>query len=287
MSVSTESAVRTETASKTAERMLLVVDDEPNILRSLKRLVRKEPYSITTVDSGPAAIEVLEQQQVQILITDQRMPEMAGTELCRIVGERWPHVTRMILSGYSDVDTILDAINEGQIYKFLTKPWNDEELRLHVRRAFEQWELAHENRRLSEEIEDQNKQLRELNSRLDQKASDASRGLEVNQNILDGLAAGIFTIDLERTIVYSNSFMIRSFQRLGKPLFGGKADRVLPSEFSQALFPAEPDAAPHPSGCCLLDGVACEWRALPMKGERGVTGYNIVLWSRVLDEGEE
>ncbi len=115
---------------------LLLVDDEPNILSSLTRLLRREGYRILTATSPLEAFELLAKQPVQVIVSDQRMPEMSGTEFLARVRQLYPDTIRLVLTGYTDIDSITGAINLGAIYKFLTKPWDDDLLREQIREAF-------------------------------------------------------------------------------------------------------------------------------------------------------
>jgi diguanylate cyclase (GGDEF)-like protein/PAS domain S-box-containing protein len=117
-------------------RTLLLIDDEPNILNSLKRLFRRENYRVLTASSGREALEVLAVNTVQVIISDQRMPEMSGVELLSRVKELYPDTVRIVLSGYSELATVTDAINRGAIWKYLSKPWDDDLLRDQVQQAF-------------------------------------------------------------------------------------------------------------------------------------------------------
>jgi len=114
---------------------VLCVDDEPNILRSLHWMLRKE-FNVMTAPDGASALEMLRRHDFDVIVSDQRMPGMTGVELLRRAKELYPDTVRIVLSGYTELQSITDAINEGAIYKFLTKPWDDEELRLQVRDAF-------------------------------------------------------------------------------------------------------------------------------------------------------
>ena len=105
------------------ERTLLLVDDEENIVRSLKRLLRRDGYNILTANSGKEGLEVLNDDNVGVIISDQRMPEMNGTEFLSQVKVLHPDTIRIVLSGYTDLNSVTDAINDGAIFKFLTKPW--------------------------------------------------------------------------------------------------------------------------------------------------------------------
>ena len=117
-------------------RTLLVVDDEENVLNSLRRLLRSEGYHVLTAGSGNEALELLAGNEVGVVLSDERMPGMSGTELLRRVRTMYPTVMRIVLSGYADVTTITDAINKGEIYKYVTKPWDNDELLALLREAF-------------------------------------------------------------------------------------------------------------------------------------------------------
>src|SRR5919112_2349632 len=118
---------------------ILIVDDEPANLRLLERLFRKD-YQVIAELSGEEALRLLEQHDVALLITDQRMPGMTGIELLKRTADSRPHMVRMILTGYTDVGALVEAINCGQVYRYVTKPWDNDDLRLTVARALEHYE---------------------------------------------------------------------------------------------------------------------------------------------------
>jgi adenylate cyclase len=118
---------------------IIVVDDEPANLRLLEKLFRHD-HQVITAESGEEALRLLGQHDAALLITDQRMPGMTGVELLKLTATIRPHMVRIILTGYTDVDTLVEAINSGLVYKYVTKPWNNEELRLTVSRALEHYE---------------------------------------------------------------------------------------------------------------------------------------------------
>jgi CheY-like chemotaxis protein len=115
---------------------LLIVDDEPSILSALRRLLFEDGYRILTAGSARDGLEILARNAVQVIITDQRMPEMCGTEFLGRVKALHPNTVRMVLSGYADLATVTESVNEGALYKFLSKPWNDDQLREQIREAF-------------------------------------------------------------------------------------------------------------------------------------------------------
>ena len=117
---------------------LLFVDDEANILAALKRLFRPLGYNILTAESGSEALALLEKEPVDLVICDMRMPVMNGAEVLEQARARWPDTVRILLTGYSDLDSTIAAINRGEIYRYIAKPWNDNDIVLTVRDALEQ-----------------------------------------------------------------------------------------------------------------------------------------------------
>jgi DNA-binding NtrC family response regulator len=128
------------------DRGLLLVDDEVDILSSLKRLRRREGYPILTASSAQERLELLASHEVAVVMSDQRMPNMTGSEFLAKVREMYPDTMRIILSGYTDLRSITDVVNRGEIYKFLEKPWNDAALMETLREAFRLYEARRANR---------------------------------------------------------------------------------------------------------------------------------------------
>ena len=122
---------------------LLIVDDDPNVLTALHRLFRRDGYRVLTAQSTNEGFEYLALYRVQVILCDQRMPVMSGTEFLSKVKEMYPETMRIILSGDTALDAVLDSVNRGAIYRFYTKPWNDQELRDNVRLAFRHYWMAH------------------------------------------------------------------------------------------------------------------------------------------------
>ena len=127
-------------SSARPERELLLVDDESNVLRALVRVLRRDGYVIHTATNAAEGFELLAKNRVQVIVSDQRMPGISGTEFLSRVKEMYPDTMRIVLSGYTDLATLTDAINRGAIYKFLTKPWDDEDLRQQVQDAFRHYD---------------------------------------------------------------------------------------------------------------------------------------------------
>lgn len=148
---------------------LLLVDDEANILSSLRRLFRPEGYRVLTAESGDEALELLAAEPVDLILSDMRMPGMTGAQLLAAAFERWPHSIRILLTGYADMASTIDAINLGHIYRYVSKPWDDSELKLIVRDALAHQRLKLENEHMARTIAEQNEQLRQFNAELEAK----------------------------------------------------------------------------------------------------------------------
>lgn len=140
---------------------ILIVDDEPENVRSLERLFR-EDYDVLTAGSGADALFLLEHHDMAVLIADQRMPEMSGIELMQRTARLRPHLVRILLTGYTDVDSLIEAINSGHVYKYLTKPWNNEDLLLTVARALEHYETIKSRHNLQMTTERLRSRLRDI-----------------------------------------------------------------------------------------------------------------------------
>jgi signal transduction histidine kinase len=173
--------------------LVLVVDDEPASVRAVCRTLRGEARLLTAGD-GRQAWEVLEAQPVCLVVADQRMPDMSGTELLARTAQRFPEVVRVLLTGYTDTGTLLEAINAGHVYAYLTKPWSATELLLAVRRGLERYDHLVERRRLHAELEKAVERLRRevewKNRLLTLAAHELGTPLHLIGSALELLAAG-------------------------------------------------------------------------------------------------
>lgn len=134
---------------------IMIVDDEPANLRTLERLFRTQ-YQVVTAASGAEALALLAQHDVALLISDQRMPAMTGVELMMKTVDLRPHMVKILLTGYTDVDAIIEALNSRLVYRYLTKPWNNDDLRATVERALEHYEAM----KIRHSLEMENQRLR-------------------------------------------------------------------------------------------------------------------------------
>jgi response regulator RpfG family c-di-GMP phosphodiesterase len=180
------------TASLEAQPTLLFVDDERNILSALNRLFRPQGYRIFTAEGGPAALQIMERQAIDLVISDMRMPGMDGAQLLAHIAERWPDTTRMLLTGYADIQSTVSAINHGHIYRYISKPWDDNDIKLNVATAIEQKKLVEEKRRLEALTKQQNAELHALNEQLETKVRQRTEQLQhAHQNLIDSYHASL------------------------------------------------------------------------------------------------
>lgn len=148
---------------------ILCVDDEPNILSSLRRLFRPLGYKVHIAEGGKAGLAVMQAETIDLVISDMRMPEMDGAQFLDQVRTQWPNTVRLLLTGYSDIASTINAINQGQIYRYITKPWDDSDIVLIVRQALERQALEQEKKRLEALTIAQNDELKQLNASLETK----------------------------------------------------------------------------------------------------------------------
>ncbi|MBK9574803.1 MAG: EAL domain-containing protein [Rhodoferax sp.] len=217
------------------QRTLLLVDDEPNIVAALKRLFRRDGHTILTANSGPEGLELLSQHKVDVIISDQRMPGMTGVEFLRAAKSLYPDTMRIVLSGYTELQSVTDAINEGAVYRFLTKPWEDEALRAQISKAFEHKELQEENQRLDIRIRSTNQELvaanRQLGVVLQKTQHQVERdntSLAIVREALQHLPVAVLAVDDEGLIAFLNDATERLLAGAG-PMLGDELTVALPT----------------------------------------------------------
>lgn len=217
------------------EKSVLFVDDESHILTSLKRLLRKEPYRVHTAVGGAAGLEVLAANEIQMVVSDQRMPEMTGTQFLQKVKESYPDTVRLVLSGYAEAGAIVDAINTGEVYRFIGKPWEDESLKLTLRQCLEHYDMIQENRRLTEQSARQLAELQRLNQLLAGSVESRTRSLQFSQEVLESLPRMVLGISQEEEIVLTNGSARAGLPALAGLMPGADIREVLPPEAVAAI----------------------------------------------------
>jgi len=200
--------------------VILLVDDEASILSSLKRVLRPKGYTLITAETGAEGLRLLDEHAVDLIISDMRMPEMTGAQFLGKAKEKYPEITRILLTGYSEINSLVSAINEGGIYHYLQKPWDEQYLLLTIQRALEQHHLKKEAARLNEVIRKQNEELLTFNARLEKQV--AARTEEIRQTVLflENSQIEIKLNFLTMLKVFSNMIELRS------GMLGGQSDRV-------------------------------------------------------------
>jgi diguanylate cyclase (GGDEF)-like protein/PAS domain S-box-containing protein len=223
------------------QRTLLLVDDEENILASLKRLLRRGGYRILTATGAEEGLQRLAESEVDVIVSDQRMPGMTGVEFLRRAKALYPNTVRIVLSGYTELQSITDAINEGAIYKFLTKPWEDDLLRANIEEAFRQKEMADENRRLDGEVRTANAELAELNQRLQVALTQQNEKLSVEEDrgrnaleVLYNVPTPLVGFDTEGLIAFANHDAERLLPAI-RGWIGTYVDESLPPRFREVF----------------------------------------------------
>ena len=141
---------------------ILLVDDEPHVTEALKRTLHREPYEVLSANSAKEALQILAREPIAVVITDERMPGMQGAEFLAVVYRDYPETVRIMLTGHANLDLAMRAINEGQIYRFLMKPCNEQEIRITIRQAVQQKELAEKSRQLLQKVKQQDRVLNRL-----------------------------------------------------------------------------------------------------------------------------
>jgi signal transduction histidine kinase len=152
---------------------LLVVDDEPDLVQSVKDLLRFD-YKVLCATRASEGLKIMEKEKVHIVMSDQRMPEMTGVQFLSHLRENYPETIRLLFTAYADLQAVTDAINQGNVYRYIAKPWEPDELRTVLRQAVDFWDLQEERRHLIQEVQEKNRQLESANHELS-RANDLKR----------------------------------------------------------------------------------------------------------------
>ena len=271
------------------QHTILCVDDEKNILHSIKRLLRKEGYRLLTASSGVEGLEILEENNVHLILSDQRMPQMSGTEFLAAVSKKYPDVIRIILTGYTEVDSITESINKGNIYKFFLKPWNDQNLKLEIRKALEQYDLIQINKMLHKTVLAQNEELKRINENLEERIRERTEELEIqnhalelSRTILEDLPVPLIGVSIEGMIVLINR-QAQSLSKNGKSIEIGKR---LSDYFSNDMEEKMDEAIISDTSLTLkgyrLSGTSYDIDLIPLSGK--FSGKGVVLSLREVIE---
>lgn len=167
------------------QETVLFVDDEENILTSLRRLLRRSGYRCLFANSGAEGLRVMETEHVDLIVSDMRMPGMDGAQFLTQARERWPTTVRMLLTGYADISSTIDALNQGGIYRYISKPWNDEHLLIAIGEGVRVRRLEREKAELLALTQQQNEQLKSFNDELERRVKARTEELQQTADMLD------------------------------------------------------------------------------------------------------
>lgn len=265
------------------EIKILFVDDELSVINALERLFFDETYTLLRASSGEEALALFERESpIQVVISDFRMPDMDGVEFLRQVYERWPETIRIILSGYADTAFVVSAINEGRVYRFIAKPWNDDEVRVTIAKAVEVYSLVKENKDLNAELLTANEKLTRTAARLEEKVQERTAELlfqntvlKHSQTILNTLPVGVLGFDNKNILVQQNRQAGAILKALHPAPLGREAKDVLPRELFVFLEELQAQKADHAT-------ITAEGKRLRVKGaimaeEDGQSGSILVF----------
>ncbi len=230
---------------------ILFVDDERNVLKSLERIFLDDDFEILTGNSGDEGLEILgANPDIQVVISDYRMPGMNGVEFLKEVYARRPDTIRIVLSGYADTSAVVAAINEGQIYRFIPKPWNDDELRITVIKAIETFTVHHQKMVLEEELRERNEELATINENLERLVNERiadilipSHSQSNARTVLENMPVGVIEILPEGTVSKINEEAARLLGCDKESFTGRGVDESLPDAICKAFekFCTSPD----------------------------------------------
>ena len=194
---------------------LLFVDDEANILSALKRLFRPFGYRIFTAEGGAQGLEIMEREAIDLVVSDMRMPEMNGAQFLEKVRAKWPESVRILLTGYAEIGSTIDAINKGQIYRYVSKPWEDNDITLIVKHALQHKVLEKEKLRLEALTRKQNDELKDLNANLEEKVKARTEEVRQTMQFLETAHENLKKGFLTSIRVFSNLIEMRDASMVG------------------------------------------------------------------------
>src|SRR5437773_1173055 len=243
-----------ESVRMSRRHTLLVVDDEPDVVHSVQDLLRLD-YKVLGATRAKDGLRILQEQEVHLVMTDQRMPEMTGVEFLSQVRGDHPEAIRLLFTGYADLKAVVDAINQGNVYRYITKPWDPDDLQIIIRQASEQYDLLVERKRLLAELQNKNLELQKANEMKEAFIRVASHELRTPLTILYGLTQlalstpGLIQpwLDWLRGSLKAGERLNRLVDQLTKMLLAGQFERPLekrPAELAPLLKQAAEDVRP-------------------------------------------
>jgi response regulator RpfG family c-di-GMP phosphodiesterase len=200
---------------------VLCVDDEALLLKSLKRLLSKEPYELITAPDGDTATALIAEHDFAVVVADQRMPGMNGTELLEQVKIHSKNTIRVILSGYADLDIMMDSINKGNVYMYIKKPWNDDKLKAAIRQCIVHFETTKQNDTLLEHINFQREEILKSQAWMEEKHGSLGPHFQLLTQALAELPVPVLIINKDEKMVFINKsarILFPSLEGIVEPL---------------------------------------------------------------------
>ncbi len=285
--------------------MVLLVDDEESILSALKRVLRREDYGVLTCNSGTDALALLEESEsaIGVVVSDFRMPSMNGIEFLSRVRALHPDTVRIVLSGYADAEMVQSAINQGEVYRFISKPWDEEELKTTIRASVQQFEAT----RFAFSVLDEVTTLRKEMGRLEMIPERPDGGVELHeaatspclgedyaeiavirtlQNVLNAVPAGLIGVDCDEMVTFANPHVNCVFGIDRLSILGSAVDTVLPREVVEIARTVAHRGAERKNALLILDGQSVKVDCVPLGDtedgqRRGVLISGFVTGERV------
>ena len=264
------------------EHTILCVDDEPNVLRALRRLLRREGYQIVTTTDGREALEVIKREEISL----QKVPDLDSVGVVEQAKETAPDMIRIVISSYAPAAKIIDAINQGEIHRFVTKPWDDQELKLIVKEALERYDLIQERRNLIDTIAEQNRELQEMNKRLAQRHEERVQDLTLTQQILVELPVPIIGTDPDGIIAFVN--------HAAQGLFGWEEYSMFELPIAEALSPelvkffedCRKQGSLNARIDFTIEGDPFRIQCQPLESQHGLRGYLLTFHESFQNKGD-
>jgi CheY-like chemotaxis protein len=264
------------------EHCILFVDDERNVLSSLKRMLIDEEYATVFANSGEEGLQMLEEHPVTVIVSDMRMPVMNGVEFLKRAQVIRPDAVRIVLSGFSEVGDLREVINQGGVWRYIAKPWDDYEMKMTLRNAMELYDTATERTRLHEELAHSNAQLAQLNAELEQLVAERTRQLEVRNAILNLILddvpvgqIGRYCCEQTMLLVPAVTVSLVSPQLPGSVSAGGALEESRLSALHQQTLEAEEQVVVERAVCMPLKKLDERLGTLVLKAEPDLTGSQL------------
>lgn len=270
---------------------ILVVDDEEYVINSLKRLLHRDGYRILTALNGNEGYKILHENDVQLVISDQRMPDGSGTEFLAKVKNDFPDVIRTIISGYTDIDTITESVNKGHIFKYFNKPWDDNKLRLDIKQCIDQYELIRKNRELNEIIVKKNRELEQINDELvrintnlesivQKRTKDLeiqNQALELSRTILEDMPLPVLGISSDGMIAMANKKALTIKYNDFRFELGRNIDEYITNEVKKLVDKVITNGALETIDICTILGKEYKILIAPLLGQFKGKGVTLIL----------